>query len=252
MRLTLAHHVPWPLNLNLTLDLAWHIGVDVQDISCLLLALVCTRTIQQNHRFSRRCVLGTGELHSIEGDILTTRKYAGYTLCHRLRLHSHVDTAQAYKSEAHVGQGLREAGVNRNEVFISKFGFLCNVKTLLMLQEMTSNKNNIQVSWIWEYAEENWWVTRPVRIWSVGLFEVIFLWNRGHFCKLQTISIFSWSMIRSPELNVGWQHTRPCRRENKEERSTRLVYLTSSVLSLSSGERTPQVLKYGADGFCLL
>ncbi|KAL9711558.1 hypothetical protein Ac2012v2_004629 [Leucoagaricus gongylophorus] len=31
----------------------------------------------------------------------------------------HVDTAQAYKSEAHVGQGLREAGVNRNEVFIT-------------------------------------------------------------------------------------------------------------------------------------
>lgn len=31
----------------------------------------------------------------------------------------HIDTAQAYKNEAHVAEGVRESGVPRAEVFIS-------------------------------------------------------------------------------------------------------------------------------------
>lgn len=35
---------------------------------------------------------------------------------------SHIDTAQAYRSEAHVGAAVRESGLKREQVFVSECG----------------------------------------------------------------------------------------------------------------------------------
>ncbi len=62
----------------------------------------------------RRFELVTGEP---DKDMLNRRMASSTSLkCHSSR---HVDTAQAYRNEAHVGTAFRESGLNRNEVFIS-------------------------------------------------------------------------------------------------------------------------------------
>ena len=35
--------------------------------------------------------------------------------------HRHVDTAQMYKNESHVGEGIRESNLPRSEVFVSAY-----------------------------------------------------------------------------------------------------------------------------------
>lgn len=63
-----------------------------------------------------------------------------------------MDTAQAYKNEAHVGQGLRNEGISRSDVFISMDCFFLSLSVNEMnLVTFFSDQNHLKVSRISKY-----------------------------------------------------------------------------------------------------
>lgn len=64
----------------------------------------------------KHLLLATGETLSIP--------LLSESALYNMYLSSHIDSAQAYRNEAHVGEAVREAGIPREQIFVSAWGCL--------------------------------------------------------------------------------------------------------------------------------